>query len=102
MPAFSVHHTDTTDTEWDGSQQESNLGDDYTQGDLKKVFAWKPDDADDAKSNTNWKFPHHEVSSDGEPGDANVTACESIIEVLNGGMGGADIPDADRQGVYDH
>lgn len=36
------------------------------------------------------------------PGAANVKACQSVIAILNGGMGGADIPDGDRQGVYDH
>lgn len=102
MTAVPVHHTDTDTGPWDGDEQVARLGDDYTQADLKKVFAWMPAGADDKKSRSNWKMPHHLVGEDGKPGAANVKACQSVISVLNGGMGGADIPDADRQGVYDH
>ena len=35
-------------------------------------------------------------------GPANVKACISGIGILNGGRGGADIPAADREGVYRH
>jgi HK97 family phage prohead protease len=42
------------------------------------------------------------VSSDGIVGAANIKACQAGIGVLNGGRGGTTIPDADRQGVYNH
>lgn len=100
MPAVSVHHTATTDAAWDADVQVGKLGDDYTEADLKAEFAWVPDGADPKKSEC--KFPHHAVGTDGTPGAANVKACQSVISVLNGGMGGADIPEADRKGVYDH
>src|SRR5579871_6323959 len=101
MPAVSVHHTATTDASWDGPAQVAALSDDATQSDFEKLFAWEPADLDDRKSKSNWKFPHHDVDG-GEPGAANIQGCITVIEVLNGSMGGADIPDADRQGVYDH
>src|SRR5579884_1077226 len=102
MPAVPVHHTATSEAAWDGPEQVAKLSDDATKADFADLFAWKPASADDQKSKSNWKFPHHQVGSDGKPGAANVKGCESVISVLNGGMGGADIPDADRQGVYDH
>lgn len=100
MPAVKIHHTDTVDEPWAGAEQVANLGDDYTTADLKGVFAWIPGGEDPAKSQA--KFPHHEVDADGKPGAANIKGCEAAIGVLNGAMGGADIPDSDRQGVYDH
>lgn len=101
MPAVSVHHTATTDADWDGPGAVAALSDDATQSDFEHLFAWEPADLDERKSKSNWKFPHHQVES-GKPRAANITACQSVISVLNGGMGGADIPDADRKGVYDH
>jgi len=35
-------------------------------------------------------------------GAANVRACIAVIGVLNGARGGANIPDADRKGVWNH
>lgn len=101
MPAVSVHHTATTDADWDGPAQVAALSDDATQSDFEHLFAWEPADLDERKSKSNWKFPHHMVDG-GKPGAANIEGCTAVIEVLNGGMGGANIPDADRKGVYDH
>lgn len=100
MGAVRVHHTDTTQADWDAATQVANLGDDYTKKDLKNVFAWIPDDANPTKSDSS--LPHHLVSTAGKPGAADVSGCQSAIGVLNGAMGGADIPDDDRQGVWDH
>lgn len=100
MTAVPVHHTATTGAAWDGPGQVAKLRDDYTEADLEHLFAWVPDGADPKKSAC--KFPHHQVGADGLPGAANLAACESVISVLNGGMDGVDIPEGDRQGVYDH
>ena len=48
------------------------------------------------------KFPHHMVDANGTVGAANTNACSAVIASLNGGRGGSGIPDADRQGVWDH
>ncbi len=100
MPAIPVHHTDVVDRAWDGGAQVKALGDAPTERALRLMHAWVDPDAD-PETKAAYKFPHHMVS-DGEVGAANVKACQSIISVLNGGMGGADIPDSDRRGVYNH
>ncbi len=91
--------TGTTDAAWDGPEAMKNC--EASESDLRDLCAWAdPEGNKDAKGT--YKFPHHEVSSDGAVGDANIKACQSVISILNGGMGGADIPDGDKQGVYDH
>ncbi len=42
------------------------------------------------------------LAADGTPGAANTRACSNAMGVLNGGRGGANIPDADRSGVHRH
>lgn len=100
MGAVKIHHTDTTQADWDAAAQVANLGDDYTKKDLKRVFAWIPDGPNPTKTDSS--LPHHLVSTAGKPGAADVPGCQSAIGVLNGAMGGVDIPDDDRQGVWDH
>jgi len=100
--AIGRHKTTTSDDEWDGPANEARLpSGDGAGSTLRQAHAWVDDDGDpDAKAS--YKFIHHEVSGDGEPGPANLRACSSGIAVLNGGRGGADIPDSDRQGVHAH
>lgn len=92
--AIPYKHTDTTDAAWDGPAAISGAD---GESDLRAICAWVDSDGDpDAKSS--YKFPHH-ASADAA---ANVKACSAVIAVLNGGRGGADIPDGDREGVYNH
>lgn len=99
--AIGTHSTDTDTSSWDGPAQEKNLADDATEETYKQVYAWQDPDKD-ADTQAAYKFPHHFVDSDGTPGAASTKGCEAGIAVLNGGRGGSGIPDADRQGVYDH
>jgi HK97 family phage prohead protease len=101
MSAIPVNHTKTVDDTWDGGANVKNLLADKTEAYYRKMFAWQ-DPAADAATKSAYKFPHHMVDDSGDIGAANVKACQSIIAILNGGMGGADIPDKDRQGVYNH
>jgi hypothetical protein len=101
MPAIKVIHTKTTDAAWDGGEATKNLKTDQEEAYYRQEFAWQDPDGDPTKKAA-YKFPHHLVDADGAIGDACVKACQSIISVLNGGMGGADIPDKDRQGVWNH
>ena len=101
MPAIKVHHTDTKDGAWDGGANTKNLREGESESYYRQMFAWQDPEAD-ATTKGAFKFPHHEVNSSGDIGAANVKACQSIISVLNGGMGGAKIPDGDRKGVYNH
>ena len=96
---ISVHHTDTIDRDWDGPETETKLGDDDERA-FRKEYAWI--DAGNMEAKKAHKFPHHEVSADGDVGAANVRACISGISILNGGRGGANIAKSDRQGVYRH
>lgn len=101
MPAIASKHTSTVDTAWDGPAAKTNLKLDQTQAYYEKAFAWRDADADQTLKGT-YKFIHHEVDADGNIGAANLTACSSAIGVLNGGMGGTTIPDADKKGVWEH
>jgi hypothetical protein len=99
--AIPSHGTATSASAWDGGQNEKNLkeGQDYSY--YKQMYAWVDPDKDDTTKSA-YKFPHHEVSADGSIGAANVRGCQSIIGILNGSMGGTDIPSADYQGVWNH
>lgn len=100
MPAIPPHHTATSDTAWDGPAAKANLNNDGTQAYYESAYAWRGDD--DPTTKADYKFIHHDVDSDGKVGAANVKACQSAIGVLNGGMGGTKIPDADKKGVHAH
>jgi HK97 family phage prohead protease len=97
--AIASHGSGTSDADWDASAATSRLPN--SSAALVAAHAWRDPDGDpDAKST--YKFPHHEVGEDGRVGAANLRGSSSGIGVLNGGRGGAAIPDGDRKGVYDH
>ena len=93
-----VHHTKTTESDWDGSEAESRLADDPRM--FRRVFAYV--DPREPENKTDAKFPHHEVSRRGAVGAASVRACFNGISILNGGRGGADVSDRARRGIYRH
>ena len=101
MPAIAPHKTATTDASWDGPANEKRLNKNAEESYYRKEYAWQDPDGD-PETKAAYKFPHHEVSESGDIGAANVKACDSIIGILNGGMGGANIPASDRDGVYRH
>jgi len=99
--AISSHHTETTDDVWNAGANTKNVKKDQSASYYAEVYAWK-DSAGDVGNKSTYKFPHHMVSADGNPGRASTRACSNGIGVLNGGRGGADIPSGDRNGVYRH
>lgn len=99
--AIAVHHTGTDASEWDSSVNERRVHVDEDESYYRRIYAWQDPDAD-PKTKRAWRFIHHFVSADGDPGTASLRACSSAIGVLNGGRGGTTIPDADRRGVYNH
>ncbi|HLE14509.1 MAG TPA: HK97 family phage prohead protease [Anaerolineales bacterium] len=101
MPAIGVHHTATDDGAWDGPANEARLKLDQGRAFYSRAYAWRDPDGDESKKST-YKFIHHVVDEEGNPGTANVRACQTGIGVLNGGRGGTTIPESDRQGVYNH
>lgn len=94
------HSTETSEGRWSGARAEAKLenGDERA---LRRAYAWV-DPEGDKNVKSSYKFIHHEVAKDGAIGPANLRACTSGIAVLNGGRGGAKIPEADRKGVYNH
>ena len=99
--AVPSHTTATTDASWDGPANEANARSGESVAYYRKIFAWQDPDGDPTVKSS-WRFVHHMVPAGGEPGAANVRACQSAIGVLNGGRGGTTIPDADRKGVWNH
>jgi HK97 family phage prohead protease len=99
--AISVHKTNTTDEAWDGPQMKANLKLNQDEAYYKKAFAWQDPDGDPT-TKAAYKFIHHMVDGDGNIGAASIKGCQSGIGVLNGGMGGTNIPDADYKGVHKH
>jgi len=101
MPAFKSHSTGTTDVAWDAGANEKRVRQDESRAYYGRIYAWYDPDGDEGAKST-YKFIHHMVGANGDPGDANAVACSAGIAVLNGARGGTKIPQADRQGVYDH
>jgi hypothetical protein len=99
--AIGPHSTATTGAAWDGPGNVARLSNEAGAATYRRMFAWVDPDGDpDAKGS--YKFPHHLVGEDGAVGAASVRACSAGIAALNGGRGGAAIPDGDRQGVWNH
>lgn len=101
MPAIPVKHTKTTNAPWDAGAARKDLKEGQPASYYRDEFAWV-DGAGDPTEKGSYKFPHHMVSSDGTVGDANIRACQSAIGILNGGMGGSQIPAGDHEAVYAH
>jgi hypothetical protein len=95
--AIRPHTSEVTNRAWDGTAVVAAIADDASVSELRSVFAWV-DAAGDPEAKTNYRFPHHH----GAGGPANLRAVVAGIAVLNGARGGTTIPDADRQGVYNH
>ena len=103
--AVAVHHTPVSESDtWDGPANEARLDSPLSLATARAGYAWIDMDRVDGGEvpKDGCKFLHHDVTAAGQPGAANMEACSSGIGILNGGRGGTTIPDADRQGVYDH
>ena len=103
--AVGSHATATAEGDWDKGIHEGRLPSPVPTGTAKKMYAWVDTSRaeDGAVPKDAAKFPHHNVSEDGTPGAANLTACSAIIASLHGSRGtDPNIPDADRRGVYNH
>jgi len=99
--AIGAHKTATSTGSWDGPANEARLRSGESEAYYRRAYAWRdPEGESDVKAS--YRFIHHEVSADAEPGAANVTACRTGIAVLNGARGGTTIPAEDRAGVYAH
>lgn len=97
--AIASHSTATDGGAWDAGANERRLPN--TEAALRKAFAWVDPEGDPTVKNS-YKFIHHFVGQDGSVNAASTRACSNGIGILNGGRGGANIPDADRAGVHRH
>jgi 2'-5' RNA ligase len=103
--AVGSHSTGTADGTWDKGANEKRLPSPVPVATARKVYAWVDDSRveDGAVPKDACKFPHHNVSADGTPGAANLTACSTAIGSLHEGRGATpNIPDSDRRSVYNH
>ena len=101
MTAIRVHHTATDDGSWDGPANEARLKNDGTEAYYRSAHAWI-DPEGDPLTKSAYKFIHHFVDGDGKVGAASTRAASAGIAALNGGRGGANIPEGDRKGVWNH
>ena len=101
MPAFKAHTTPTVNIHWDGPENKTRVRRGETRAYYGDIYAWYDPEGHEGAKET-YKFIHHEVGGDGEPGAANNRGCSAGIGVLNGGRGGTDIQAADKKPVYDH
>lgn len=99
--AIASHSTATSDVAWDGPANETRVKSGEGLPYYRRIYAWRDPDGDPAVKST-YRFIHHEIDGDGNPGAANVRACQTGIGVLNGARGGTTIPAGDRDGVYTH
>ncbi len=98
---IAVHHTDTSEEAWDGPANEARLRTDGSEAYYKSAYAWQDPDGD-PETKAAYKFIHHFIDGEGDVGAASTRGCVTGIAVLNGARGGTTIPEADRQGVYNH
>lgn len=101
MPAVRTHDTAVSDAPWDGPANEARVRSGEDESYYRRIYAWQDPDGD-SSTKAAWRFIHHEVDAEGNPGPANVIACRTGIAVLNGARGGTTIPRADYRGVWQH
>ena len=98
LPAIPYSDTAVIDVAWDGPANEARLSNDAGAATYRKVYAWVDPDGDpDAKAS--YKFPHHQVSSDGAPGAAVVAGARNALSRLPQAKG---IPSSDESGIKSH
>lgn len=102
--AIGSHSTATSTGAWDGPANEKRLPSPMSEATARAAYAWLDEGAiqDGQTTKAAARFLHHEISPDGTPGPANLTACSTGIGVLNGGRGGTIIPPDGKKGVWDH
>lgn len=101
MPAIAYIKAATNDNPWDAGESVTRLKSGQPQAYYERMFTWR-DPNGNAETKGAYKFPHHEVDSQGQVGAANIKACQIAIGILNGAQNGANIPDGDVAGVYRH
>lgn len=95
------HEGAAREGEWDGPAQKARVRSPEEPSYFARIFAFR-DDGKDENTKSSYRFIHHFVSSDGDPGAPSIVACRTGIAVLNGARGGTVLRGEDRAGVYRH
>lgn len=95
------HRGAAREGEWDGPLMRTRVRSPESAEYFARIFAYR-DDGKDESMKSSYRFIHHFVDQNGDPGDASVQACVTGIAVLNGARGGSVLRGDDRRGVYDH
>jgi len=82
---------------WNGDEAKKRTRQGEDQSYYARIFAWRDEDRA-AGSKTAYKFIHHVVDQDGNPGAAVMWAAHSAITVIDDST----IPTSDYQGVFNH
>src|SRR5215468_1350652 len=93
------HDTGTVDKPWDAAANLKRLGDNPGRAKLRAMHAWVDPNGDPA-TKAAYKLPHHEVSSDGTVGAANLAGVRAALSRV--GQTATQIPQADVSGVRAH
>jgi hypothetical protein len=102
QPASPQHDTSVSDGPWDGAAEEKKLAATVRWDVAREAYAWVNTGLVAAGQDTtksNLKLLHHEISDNGVPGPANLTACAVALAALHRTN---DVPENDRRAVYDH
>jgi capsid assembly protease len=89
------HSTAVVDKPWDGPAAQRKVK--ASKSSLRALHAWV-DSGADQNLKSSYKFPHHEVDSSGNPGDANINGVRNALARLPD----SSIPAADKSGVKAH
>jgi hypothetical protein len=97
MPAIAPHTTPVSNAAWNASANVAKISNDAGAATLRLEYAWIDPDKD-AATKAAYKFPHHMVDGNGQPGAANLAGCRNGLARLDG----SSIPDTDKAGVRAH
>lgn len=94
------HDTAVAGGTWDADAQQGRLPSPMPMATGKKMYAWMDEAMAEAgmMPKSAGKLPHHEVSSDGTPGAANLAGVRNALARLSQ----SDIPEADQAAVQAH
>lgn len=100
MPALRDSGRKAIDGAWDRGKERKRVKTQQPESYYSKIFAWREKDSNGDKSD--YRFIHHFLDGDGNPGAPSIEACRIGIGVINGAMAGTTIPDKDKKPVYNH
>jgi ATP-dependent protease ClpP protease subunit len=98
--ASPTHHTATAGGSWDKSVHEGRLPSPMSVSVAKRMYGYYDASRveDDEIVKAACKLPHHEVSTDGSPGAANLAGVSAAL----GRLSGSDIPESEHGAIRAH